>query len=228
MAQTILAGTTVGEVMADLAALENPKIRAVNVNHGDDHGVNLTQLRAVAKRLKTQQELARELWATGDTAARLLALLICRPKAFDRDDLDRMLRESGTPKVQDWLVNYVVKKNTHVEELRLLWFADTDPVVASAGWALTTERVAKSPEGLDLPGLLDSIEAEMKDAPERLQWATNHCLAQIGIEHPECRARALAIGERLEVLKDYPTPPGCTSPFAPIWITEMVSRQQSR
>ena len=227
MAQTILAGTTVGEVMADLAALENPKIRAVNVNHGDDHGVNLTQLRAVAKRLKTQQELARELWATGDTAARLLALLICRPKAFDRDDLDRMLRESGTPKVQDWLVNYVVKKNTHVEELRLLWFADTDPVVASAGWALTTERVAKSPEGLDLPGLLDSIEAEMKDAPERLQWAMNHCLAQIGIEHPECRARALAIGERLEVLKDYPTPPGCTSPFAPIWITEMVSRQQA-
>jgi len=228
MAQTILAGTTVAEVMADLATLENPKIRAVNVNHGDDHGVNLTQLRAVAKRLKTQQELARELWATGDTAARLLALLICRPKAFDRDDLDRMLRESGTPKVQDWLVNYVVKKNTHVEELRLLWFADTDPVVASAGWALTTERVAKSPEGLDLPGLLDSIEAEMKDAPERLQWAMNHCLAQIGIEHPECRARALAIGERLEVLKDYPTPPGCTSPFAPIWITEMVSRQQSR
>ena len=228
MAQTILAGTTVAEVMADLATLENPKIRAVNVNHGDDHGVNLTQLRAVAKRLKTQQELARELWATGDTAARLLALLICRPKAFDRDDLDRMLRESGTPKVQDWLVNYVVKKNTHVEELRLLWFADTDPVVASAGWALTTERVAKSPEGLDLPGLLDSIEAEMKDAPERLQWAMNHCLAQIGIEHPECRARALAIGERLEVLKDYPTPPGCTSPFAPAWITEMVSRQGGR
>ena len=225
MAQTILAGTTVAEVMADLAALENPKIRAVNVNHGDDHGVNLTQLRAVAKRLKTQQELARELWATGDTAARLLALLICRPKAFDRDDLDRMLRESGTPKVQDWLVNYVVKKNTHVEELRLLWFADTDPVVASAGWALTTERVAKSPEGLDLPGLLDSIEAEMKDAPERLQWAMNHTLAEIGITHAEHRARALAIGEKLQVLVDYPTPPGCTSPYAPIWINYMVDRQ---
>ena len=218
---------TAAEVMAELAELENPQIRAVNANHGDDHGVNLTKLRAVAKRLKTQQELARELWATGDTAARLLALLICRPKAFERDELDVMVREAGTPKVQDWLVNYVVKKNAHVDELRLLWFADTDPAVASAGWALTTERVAKSPEGLDLPGLLDSIEAEMKDAPKRLQWAMNHCLAQIGIEHPAYRERALAIGERLEVLKDYPTPPGCTSPFAPIWITEMVSRQQA-
>jgi 3-methyladenine DNA glycosylase AlkD len=212
--------------MAELAGLEDPKARAVNERHGDDHGVNLGKLRALAKRLKTQQELARELWATDDTAARLLALLICRPKAFGRDELDAMLREARAPKVHDWLVNYVVKKNPHAEELRLAWSADPDPVVASAGWALTTERVAKRPEILDLPGLLDAIEAEMKDAPDRLQWAMNHCLAQIGIEHAEHRTRAVDIGERLEVLKDYPTSPGCTSPFAPTWIAEMVRRKQ--
>ncbi|QKW03406.1 DNA alkylation repair protein [Streptomyces sp. NA02536] len=217
--------TALPEVMAELAGLDDPRIRAVNEKHGDDHGVNLGKLRALAKRLKTQQELARELWATGDSAARLLALLVCRPKAFGRDELDVMLREARTPKVHDWLVNYVVKKSPHAEELRVAWSADPDPVVASAGWALTTERVAKKPAGLDLGGLLDVIEAEMKDAPDRLQWAMNHCLAQIGIEHAGHRARALAVGERLEVLKDYPTPPGCTSPYAPVWINEMVSRR---
>ncbi|AFU01033.1 DNA alkylation repair protein [Nocardia brasiliensis] len=217
--------TAVADVLAELAGLEDPKIRAVNEKHGDEHGVNLSQLRAVAKRLKTQQELARELWTTGDTTARLLATLICRPKAFERDELDRMLRAARTPKVHDWLVNYVVKKNPHAEELRRSWLADPDPVVASAGWALTTERVAKKPDGLDLSGLLDVIEADMQDAPERLQWAMNHCLAQIGIEHAAHRARAIDIGERLKVLEDYPTPPNCTSPFAPIWITEMVRRQ---
>ncbi|GAB3156508.1 DNA alkylation repair protein [Micromonospora sonneratiae] len=220
--------TTVAEVMAELAELEDPKTRKVNEKHGDDHGVNLSMLRALAKRLKTQQELACQLWATDDTAARLLAILICRPKTFERDELDAMLREARTPKVHDWLVNYVVKKNPHSEELRLAWFVDPDPVVASAGWALTTERVAKQPQGLDLAGLLDVIEAGMKDAPDRLQWAMNHCLAQIGIEHAEHRARAIDIGERLEVLKDYPTPPNCTSPFAPIWINEMVRRQHDR
>ncbi|MFE5912510.1 DNA alkylation repair protein [Streptomyces wedmorensis] len=212
--------------MAELAALEDPKARAVNERHGDDHGVNLGRLRALAKRLKTQQDLACELWDTDDTAARLLALLVCRPKAFERDRLDAMVREARTPKVHDWLVNHVVKKNPHAEELRVAWSADPDPVVASAGWALTTERVARKPEGLDLPGLLDVIEADMKDAPDRLQWAMNHCLARIGIDHPEHRTRAIAIGERLEVLKDYPTSPGCTSPFAPVWITEMVRRQR--
>jgi 3-methyladenine DNA glycosylase AlkD len=223
-----VAETTVAEVMAELAALEDPKARKVNEKHGDDHGVNLSKLRALAKRLKTQQELAHRLWETDDTAARLLALLISRPKAFERDELDSMLREARSPKVHDWLVNYVVKKNPHSEELRLAWFADPDPVVASAGWALTTERVAKEPEGLDLPGLLDVIEAEMKDAPDRLQWAMNHCLAQIGIEHAEHRVRAIDIGQRLQVLKDYPTPPNCTSPFAPIWINEMVRRQHEK
>ncbi|RBQ05224.1 DNA alkylation repair protein [Micromonospora sp. LHW51205] len=217
--------TTVAEVTAELAALDDPKIRAVNERHGDDHGVNLGKLRAVAKRLKTQQDLARELWATGDSAARLLALLICRPKAYGRDELDAMLREARTPKVHDWLVSYVVKKSPHAEPLRLAWSADPDPVVASAGWALTTERVARNPDGLDLAGLLDEIEAQMAGAPERLQWAMNHCLAQIGIEHPAYRERAIGIGERLGVLKDYPTPPGCTSPYAPVWINEMVRRQ---
>ncbi|WP_066290232.1 DNA alkylation repair protein [Arthrobacter sp. B6] len=210
--------------MAELATLEDPRAREVNAKHGDDHGVNLSKLRAVANRLKTQQELARQLWDTEDTAARLLALLVCRPKAYERDELDLMLREARTPKVHDWLVNYVVKKNAHSEDLRRSWSADPDPVVASAGWALTTERVKRKPEGLDLAGLLSVIEAEMREAPDRLQWAMNACLAQIGIQHAEHRIRAIDIGERLEVLKDYPTPPNCTSPFAPIWINEMVRR----
>jgi 3-methyladenine DNA glycosylase AlkD len=224
VAETTVAEVAVSEVMAALAALEDPRAREVNERHGDDHGVNLTKLRALAKRLKTQHELARRLWETDDTAARLVAILICRPKAFERDDLDVMLREARAPKVHDWLVNYVVKKSPHREVLRLAWSADPDPVVASAGWALTSERVVKKPDGLDLAGLLAVIEVEMADAPDRLQWAMNHCLAQIGIEHAEHRARAIDIGERLEVLKDYPTSPGCTSPFAPIWITEMVRR----
>jgi 3-methyladenine DNA glycosylase AlkD len=218
---------TVGEVMAELSALEDPRAREVNERHGDDHGVNLGRLRALAKRLRTQHELARQLWETDDTAARLVAILVCRPKALERDELDTMLRRARAPKVHDWLVSYVVRKSPHCEQLRVAWSADPDPVVASAGWALTTDRVRRNPDGLDLTALLDVIEAQLQDAPARLQWAMNECLAHIGIEHSEHRARAMDIGVRLGALKDYPTPPGCTSPFAPVWISEMVRRQQA-
>lgn len=222
-----MAESTVPEILEELRSLAEPKILEVNARHGDDHAVNLTKLRAVAKRFGMDTALARELWATDVTEARLLTTLIGRPKEFERDELDAMLRSSRTPKVHDWLVNYVVKKSRHAEDLRTAWLEDADPVVASAGWALTSERVAKKPEGLDLDALLDTIEAELKDAPERLQWAMNMTLAYIGIHAPALRDRAVAIGERLEVLKDYPTPPNCTSPFAPTWIAEMVRRQEA-
>ena len=220
----------VSALREELAGLEDERIRAVNARRGDDHAVNLTKLRAIAKRLKAQPELARVLWdaPAEDSTPKLLALLISRPKQYTREDLDRMLREAGTPKVHDWLVSYLVKKSPHCEALREAWFADADPVVASAGWALTSDRVVKKPEGIDQSALLDQIEAEMAAAPERLQWAMNECLAQIGITNPELRARARDIGERLEVLKDYPTPPNCTSPFAPLWIDEMVRRGSAR
>jgi len=218
---------TVESVVAQLKELEDPKILSVNERHGDDHAVNLTKLRAVAKDLKKQPELARGLWDTGESAPRLVAILLSKPKDFTADEYDSMLREARTPKVLDWLVNYLVKKSPVVEELRLRWFDDRDVNVASAGWELTSERVVKKPEGIDLEGLLDQIEAEMVDAPDRLQWGMNTCLAQIGIHHPDLRERALSTGERLEVLKDYPTAPNCISPFAPIWISEMVARSEA-
>ena len=216
---------TTADVLREVAALENPKVRAVNERHGDDHGVNLSQLRAIARRLKTQPELALELWATRDTAARLLATLVCRPKALTAAELGAMIRDIRAPKLLDWFIVNVVKPGRHAEELRLTW-KDADDLVGRAGWSLTTDRVVKDAEGLDLPGLLDQIEAELKRAPEPKQWSMNHCLAEIGIHHPQHRTRAIAIGERLAVLIDYPASPGCTPPYAPVWIAEMVRRRE--
>jgi 3-methyladenine DNA glycosylase AlkD len=216
---------TLKDVMGELAALEDPRMREVNESRGDDHGVNLTQLRALAKRLKTQHDLALELWATGDSAARLLATLVCRPKAFSAAELDAMIRDIGSPKLLDWFIVNIVKPGRHAEELRQTW-KDGGDLVGRAGWSLTTERVIKTSSGLDLDALLDQIQAEMKQAPEHKQWAMNHCLAEIGIHHPELRARAIGIGEQLAVLIDYPASPGCTPPYVPLWINEMVRRRE--
>lgn len=215
---------TLDEALAALAALEDPKMRAANEKRGDDHGMKLSHLRTLAARIKKDHALAEQLWATGQTPARLLTLLICDPAAFSADELDRMIREPQPPKVYDWFVNYVVKKSPVAEELRLRWLGDPDDTVAGAAWALTAMRVSR-PDDLDLDALLDEIQSDMAQATPRTQWAMNETLAQIGIRHPHLRDRAISIGNALQVLADYPTAPGCVSPFAPVWITEMVRRQ---
>jgi uncharacterized glyoxalase superfamily protein PhnB len=102
---------------------------------------------------------------------------------------------------------------------------DEDHWAARAGWDLTSERIAKKPDGLDLRALLDRIESEMGNAASEVQWTMNFCLAGIGIHFPKHRKRAIAIGEKLGIYRAYPVSKGCTSPFAPIWINKMVRLQ---
>ena len=122
---------------------------------------------------------------------------------------------------------YIVKEQPPAdkETLRIKWMEDDDGWAARAGWNLTASRIGKGAEGLDLPALLDRIESQMPDAPPETQWTMNAALAAIGIHHAKHRKRALAIGEKLGIYHDYPCSKGCTSPFAPIWINEMVKRR---
>jgi len=214
-----------------LEALGDEKVRARNTKRGagsmPQFGVQLGNIRKVAKAAGTDHQLGLKLWATGNIDARLLALLVIEPQRLSREELDAMVRDPGYVQVFDWLDSYVVRKHADKEALRLKWLADENPWAARAGWSLTAERIGKQPEGLDLPGLLDRLEREMAAAPSETQWTMNNSLAGIGIHHSELRDRAIGIGEQLGVYRDYPTPKGCTSPFAPIWIAEMVRRKEA-
>ena len=182
-------------------------------------------IRTVAKEIKTDHSLALELWDSSHFEARLVATLVMKPASIcpPRCWPDGSLQHRGA--VADWLGSYVVKVHPEKEKLRQQWMESDHPMAARAGWSLTAERIGKSADGLDLPALLDRLENEMPDAAPETQWTMNTALASIGIHHPAHRARALAIGDALGIYRDYPTSPGCTSPFAPIWINEMVRRQ---
>lgn len=219
---------TLAETLAQLEALGTEKMRAQNTRHGagdNQFGVRLGDIRKLAKQIKTNHALALALWETENIDARLLATLLIKPKALSAAALDRMVRSVTFVQVADWLNAYVIKRHPDKETLRQAWMSSDGPWAARAGWQLTAERVAKRPEQLDLPALLDRIESEMGQAAPEVQWTMNNSLAEIGIRFPEQRERAITIGERLGVYRDYPVSKGCTSPFAPIWINEMVRRQ---
>lgn len=220
--------TTLKETLAQLEALGNEKVRARNSKNGvgdNQFGVQLGDIRKLAAKIKTNDALAIALWETGNIDAQLLAILLLNPKNLSGDELDRMVRSVGFAQVADWLNAYVVRQHPDKEALRQKWMADDDSWAARSGWDLTSERIGKAPDGLDLPALLDRIESEMGNAAPAAQWTMNFCLAGIGIHFPKYRKRALAIGETLGIYRDYPVSKGCTSPFAPIWIKEMVRRQ---
>lgn len=219
---------TLKEAMKRLAAMGEARVRPLGVREGvggDLVGVKLGDIRKLAKDAGSDHALGLELWASRDPKARLLAVLVLKPKALSAAELDAMVRDNRVLQIADWLSSYAVKAHPGKEALRQAWMADDDAMTARAGWSLTAERVGKNGAGLDLTALLDRIEAEMAGADPVPRWTMKMALAMIGIHHREHRARALAIGERLGVYRDFPVSPGCTSPFAPEWIGAMARRE---
>jgi 3-methyladenine DNA glycosylase AlkD len=219
---------TVKETFKQLKALGTAKVRAQNAKSGagnNQFGVSLGDIRVLAKKIRPNHELALSLWDAGNVDAQFLATLLIEPKKLSAKEMDRMVRSITFVRVADWLNAYVVRQHPDKEALRRGWMVADDRWAARAGWDLTTERVAKSPDGLDLPALLARIESEMAAAEPEVQWTMNNTLATIGIHFPKHRKRAIAIGEKLGIYRDWPVSKGCTSPFAPIWIEAMVSRQ---
>ena len=216
------------ETMAQLESLGNEKVRAMNKKHGavdNQFGIRMGDIRKVAAKIKTNHPLALELWQTENLEARLVATLVMEPRKLSPEQLEHMVQSVGCTQLADWFNSYVVKSHPNKESLRSLWMDSPDPWVARSGWSLTWERITKNPEGLDLTAILDRIESELATTSTQAQWTMNFCLAGIGIHFPEHRERAISLGERLGIYRDFPVSKGCTSPFAPIWIKEMVSRQ---
>jgi 3-methyladenine DNA glycosylase AlkD len=224
---------TLEGTLTQLKSLGNAAVRAQNAKGGawgagagdNQFGVKRGDLRTLANKIKTNHELAQSLWKTGNVDAQQLATLLIDGKRLSAAELEQMVKSISFAWVADWLHSYVTKEHADKETLRQKWLTSKDRWTARAGWQLTAGRVAKSPEGLDLAALLTRIEKEMAAAAPEVQWTMNMCLAEIGIHFPEHRQRALAIGEKLGIYRDYPCAKGCTSPFAPIWINEMVKRQ---
>jgi 3-methyladenine DNA glycosylase AlkD len=219
---------TVKEILTQLKSLGDDARRAHNAKAGapeNQFGVKLGDIRALAKKIKTDHNLALKLWDTGNVEAQLLASLIIKPESLSAKDLDAMTRSTTCAQVADWLNAYVVAKHPEKDALRQKWMKAKDPWAARAGWNLTASRVNKDADGLDLPALLDRIEKEMPRAKPEVQWTMNNTLAAIGIHHPEHRQRAIAIGETIGLYRDWPVSKGCTPPYVPVWVEAMVQRE---
>src|SRR5688500_2221572 len=128
---------TLKETLKQLKTLGNAKVRAQNAKSGagdNQYGVALGDIRALAKKIRTNHELALSLWEAGNIDAQFLSTLLIQPKNLSAKELDRMVRSVSFVRVADWIIAYVLRQHPEKESLRQNWMTADDRWGACGAW----------------------------------------------------------------------------------------------
>ncbi len=156
----MIAAMNLKEALAKLESLGDEGRRAYNLKpapHGipagklKQYGCSSGDLRALAKKIKSDHALALQLWKTGNIDAQALAILIMKPKELSAREVDTMVREATFYGVADWFNAYVVANHPEKESLLKKWMKPPikppDGWAARAGWNLTASKINKGGPG---------------------------------------------------------------------------------
>ncbi|WP_264537685.1 DNA alkylation repair protein [Flavobacterium sp. N1736] len=100
------------EILAQLKSLSNEKMIIHNKKFGagdNQFGVKMGDIRALAKKIKTNHELALELWNTENVDARFLAILIIDPKKLSHDEINRLVKSENFRTLQTGCIQMLSK-----------------------------------------------------------------------------------------------------------------------
>jgi 3-methyladenine DNA glycosylase AlkD len=188
--------------LAELEAAGTEKNRAIYLRHGageNQYGVAFKDLRALAKRIGRDQVLARSLWATRNTDARLLACMVAEPSRMEDEELDAWIAEISYYLLVDEFVADIASQVAGLRPRMERWTRSARDWTAQAGWDLAAVLAARDPSLPDrfFLDLLAKIESEIGQAGNRTRHAMNGALIAIGLRNEELRDEAVTVASRI-------------------------------
>lgn len=224
---------TVDEVMARLEAAGTEQNRKVYRRHGAREplfGVAFGTLRPLARELGRDDALARGLWATGNTDARLLACMVADPSAMTEADLDAWLAEIDYYVLVDTFVGEVASRVPGTRERWLRWAASDRDWTAQAGWDLLGS-LAMGDHDLQaafFEAQLARIERELPTVGNRTRHAMNGAVIAIGIRDDRLHDLAVEAARRIGTVSVDHGATGCVTPAAEPYIERTWARKRDR
>jgi 3-methyladenine DNA glycosylase AlkD len=181
-------------------------------------GVSFADLRALAKQIKVDQDLAAALWASGNTDARVLAALIADPARLDRETATRWIAEARYGLIVDPIAG-VIARTPDAMTCMAEWTASDDEWLGRAGWSIMAmlAQDAGVPDASFTP-YIAVIERRIHDAKNRTREAMNRALIAVGSRSAELAETAIAAARRIGTVEIDHGDTGCETPDAELYI----------
>ncbi|MAW60980.1 MAG: DNA alkylation repair protein [Planctomycetes bacterium] len=221
---------TLKQVMAALKKQGNPERIQVFANHGAPpdqmFGVSVADMKVIAKQIKGKQELAYELYETGNGDAQYLAGMVADGAQMTKVRLDQWARKALWQMVSEYTVPWVASESKHAQALALKWMNARKEGVATSGWNTYSGMVTVTPDDeLDLAEvdmLLDQIDEGIDDAMNRVRYTMNGFVIAVGTYVKPLSKKAKSIARRLGKVEVELGGTSCKVPLA----TEAISKAE--
>ncbi len=189
------------EAMKALKAAGTAQNRKVYARHGvggAQFGVSFKDLRALAKKIGRDQDLAEALWVSGNHDARMLATMVADPDRVPVATLNAWSKDLDNYSAADGL-SVLAAKTPLARGRADVWSKSKKEFVAQTGWNLIA-HLAMSDLELDdayFEAQIARIETGIDGAENRARHAMNGALIAIGLRSPNLRKKATAAAKRI-------------------------------
>jgi 3-methyladenine DNA glycosylase AlkD len=221
---------TAAEVLRELETLGTEQNRKIYRRHGAGdklYGVSFANITKLQKRIKQDQAMAVELWASGYCEARVLAAQIADPAAMNEQALDAWVKDLDNPMVSDYFSGLLVK-TSQARKKTDKWVKSKNEWIGRAGW-VTVARLAMEPN--DLPNkyfedYIEIIERDIHESKNRVRQAMNNALIAIGTRNELLEEKAIAAAKRVGTVEIDHGETDCKTPDAAEYIKKAVARKK--
>jgi 3-methyladenine DNA glycosylase AlkD len=223
---------TAKDILAELKPLGRESYKSLLMrNHGVKEplfGVAISELKRIQKRLKTNYQLALDLYDTGNYDAMYLAGLIADDAHMTAKDLDRWVEKAYAGSLPGAIVPWVAAGSPHGHALALKWIESPKELIAAAGWATLSSLVSVKPDTeLDLQELrqlLERVKRTLPQSPDRVRYQMNWFLIATGSYVQTLTDFALQLGQEIGPVHANLGDNHCQVPFAPDYIRKVQAR----
>jgi 3-methyladenine DNA glycosylase AlkD len=219
------------EVLRTLEKAGTAQTRKTYARHGigpNMYGVSYAFLGALAKKIKTNQPLAEELWKTGNHDCCALALKIADPTTVKKSTLVAWGKTPGNHCVCGDMGKFVAA-TPYAVELSSKWCASKNILEQQLGWT-TIAALAVAAEDDELDELfatcLAAIEAQIDAAANYTRYTMNNALIAIGGRNEPLKKLALAAAKRIGQVEVDHGDTSCKTPDAVTYIQKIWARKK--
>ncbi|KUF37346.1 MULTISPECIES: DNA alkylation repair protein [unclassified Lysinibacillus] len=191
-------------VMQELEALGKERTKKMYLSNGAQEplfGVATGAMKPIAKKIKINQALAEELYATGNYDAMYFAGVIADPKAMTVEDFDRWMDAAYFYMLSDYVVAVTLAEAPIAQEVADAWIASGEELRMSAGWScycwLLGNRKDSEFSMSKLADMLEVVKNTIHDAPARTKSAMNNFLYTVAISYVPLHEQAIETAQAI-------------------------------